>query len=119
MKSFIQPGDALELTAPAGGVVSGGVYQFGPAGAKLIAIADHDADAAAKATFNTEGVFEVTKQNSDDFVEGEEVYWDESNDRVEKKATGFFKMGTSTETTASGVTVMKVKLSGQTETVVA
>jgi predicted RecA/RadA family phage recombinase len=118
MKNFIQPGNALELTAPGGGVLSGVGYAFGPAAQKMVVVADHDADAAAKATFNSEGVFEFTKDGADDFVEGEPCFWDDSAKKVDKSASTLVPMGTSVETTAGSAVLIKVKLSGQQETVV-
>lgn len=118
MKNFVQKGDSLEFVAPAGGVVSGQGYAFGSATEKLVGVADHDADAAERAIFATEGVFEFGKLGGEDFVEGEPVYWDDTAKLIKKSAVGYIPCGYSVQTTAGAATKIEVKLSGQPGTLV-
>ena len=117
-KNYMQPGNALELTAPTGGVVSGVGYAFGPAATKILAVCSVSAAQTVKTTFNTEGVYELTKDGADDFVEGEPVFWDDTAKKIDKSASTLVPCGTCIETTAASATTIQVKLSGKTETVV-
>ncbi len=51
--NYVQDGDVLQLTAPAGGVVSGGIYAIGA----LVVVAIADAEAGEKFAANTNGVW--------------------------------------------------------------
>jgi len=53
--NYVQDGDVLQLTAPAGGVVSGGVYAID----KLVVVAIADAKAGEKFAAKTKGVWSV------------------------------------------------------------
>lgn len=54
-KNYIQDGDVLTLTAPAGGVVSGGVYAIGT----LVVVAIADAAAGAQFAGKATGVWRL------------------------------------------------------------
>lgn len=75
MINFVQEGDALTLTAPTGGVVSGQPYQIN----QLLVIAAQDADAGDPFIGKTTGVFDVTKPGSQAWAVGELVYFDQNN----------------------------------------
>lgn len=82
MKNFIQEGNSLELTAPAGGVVSGTAYKVG----SLVVVAQ--ADAAAGETFVGLrcGVFGVPSASSP--TEGQKAYFVESGNTFSTAASG-------------------------------
>lgn len=54
-KNYVQDGDVLQLTAPAGGVVSGGIYAI----SKLVVVAIADAAVGEKFAAVTNGVWTV------------------------------------------------------------
>lgn len=109
MKNFVQPGNALDLIAPSGGVVSGNAYLF----SGLLVVAATTAAQGEKFVGYSEGVFSLPKVAASDFVPGEIAYWDNGSDkRFEKTATGLFPCATCIETTATNATTMKVKLYG-------
>lgn len=109
MKNFIQPGNALDLIAPSGGVVSGNAYLF----SGLLVVAATTAAVGEKFVGYSEGVFELPKLSTADFVPGELAFWDNGSDkRFEKTASGLFPCATAIETTAGSATTVKVKLHG-------
>lgn len=92
MKNFVQDGKTLTMTAPTGGVVSGGVYQIG----QLTVVATHAAAEAADFTampLGGHGVFQVTKVGSQAWTEGLIVYFDKDNARWTSTATGSLRCG--------------------------
>lgn len=94
-KNMSQPGDILTLTAPVGGVVSGGLYIIGDvAVVALTTVAAGLPFAAAK-----EGVFELPKATgaNTDLTEGQTVFWDATNGVVKRvSATGLRVIGIAT-----------------------
>jgi len=117
MENFVQKGCALDLVAPAA-ATSGVPFVVGPAAHKLVAVPQSSVSSGASVACVVEGVVELPKQAVDDFVAGEIAYWDDTNKRVEKSATGMIPMGVVVATTAASATLVKVKLSGQPGVVV-
>lgn len=112
MKNFIQPGKTMTFTAPAGGVVSGGVYLIGA----LLVVAAHDAAAGDPFEGVTEGVFEVDKAASQAWTEGQAVYFDDTNNVFSNVATaGFYRAGVAAAAVAGGAGDVKgkVRLTGE------
>lgn len=72
MKNYVQTGDILELTAPVGGVVSGGTYVIG----ELTVISSVDADAGDAFNASHAGVFQVEVEAADTPAEGDNAYYD-------------------------------------------
>jgi len=109
MKNGIQEGKSLTLTAPVGGVVSGGAYLIG--GLLVVAVAD----AAAGENFVgcTEGVYEIAKENTTAvFAEGEVVFWDDGASQMDETAGGRFPVGTAVASAIATDATVKVKLKG-------
>ncbi|QIG79985.1 DUF2190 family protein [Stakelama tenebrarum] len=109
MKNFVQDGDAIDFVAPSGGVVSGLLYVIG--GFLCVAATD----AAEDETFSgwTEGVFEFTKEThatAQALDQGDPAYWDATEKRLTKTASGNVLVGAVTEDAASTATSAKVKL---------
>jgi len=69
--NFIQPGQVLTLTAPAGGVTSGVGYLIG---ARFV-VALQDAAEGAAFEGQCTGVWELPKTSAQAWTEGVEVYW--------------------------------------------
>jgi predicted RecA/RadA family phage recombinase len=71
VKNYVQPGEVLTYTAPAGGVVSGGLYMIGA----VLVVATVDAAAGEKfAAFVGRGVVEGPKDGTA-WAEGAKVSW--------------------------------------------
>ena len=95
MKNFVQPGESVEFTAPAGGVVSGVGVQIG----ELLVIATVTKTPAQVTAgddrFNglVEGVITHAKAPSQAWAEGARVYWDEGNKRFTTSGSGNLPAG--------------------------
>lgn len=104
MKNFVQPGESVELTAPAAGVVSGVGVQIG----ELLVIATVTKTAAQVTAgddrFNglVEGVITHTKVGSQAWAEGARVYWDEGNKRFTTSAPGNLPAGYAVAAVGAG-----------------
>jgi predicted RecA/RadA family phage recombinase len=104
MKTFVQPGESIELTAPGGGVTSGVGVQIG----ELLVIATVTLSAAdvtaGRDRFNglVEGVITHAKAPSQAWAEGARVYWDEANKRFTTSAAGNLFAGYATAAVAGG-----------------
>lgn len=108
-KNFIQPGDVLALTAPAGGVVSGGGYVIGA----LFVVALVSAAAGEAFQGKTCGVFELPKAAADAIAQGAAVYFDNTAKTVtDTSATGLFKIGVATAAAAGADASVSVRLDG-------
>lgn len=73
MKTFIQPGDVVSVTAPANVAAGAGVLV-----GSLFGIAVNTALSAAPVEIATRGVFDVTKVGSQAWTAGARVYWDDT-----------------------------------------
>lgn len=70
--NFVQPGNVLTLTAPAGGVVSGAGYMIGD----LFVVALHDAAEGAAFEGQCVGVWQLPRKSGEAWTEGAAIYWD-------------------------------------------
>jgi predicted RecA/RadA family phage recombinase len=104
MKTYIQDGDVLDLTAPVGGLVSGQGYLFN----NLFAVATTNIAAGEKGACCLEGVYSLPKVAAISFSEGDFAYWDGS--QITDDDTNDFKIGHVTEDTAADATVIAVRL---------
>lgn len=87
MKNYIQEGKTLELTAPAGGVVSGLGYMIGG----LFVVASTTEAAGSKFSGAHCGVFEMPKEaTTAAFAEGEVCFWDDTAKVFNETAAGRF-----------------------------
>lgn len=98
MRNYVQPGDVLDLVAPAGGVVSGQGFIVG----EIFAVATVDADAGDTCPSQVTGVIELDKAPSQAWTVGQAVYWDAANDRASTVPTVGPKIGVVTEAVAGG-----------------
>lgn len=106
MKKFVQEGNALDLTAPAGGVVSGTFYKIG----SIIAIAAATVAAGLPFAGWTEGVYDAPKATGTAWAEGDTVYWDDAAKNFTKTATANTKAGVAVAAAAAGDTEGRIKL---------
>ena len=108
--NFVQPGAVLTLTAPSGGVVSGGVYQIG----MLLVVALVTAAVGEAFEGQLTGVFDVTKIGSQAWTVGALVYWDDGNSRFTTVGPGNHLAGHAVAAVGSGAgeTTGRVRLDG-------
>jgi predicted RecA/RadA family phage recombinase len=107
MKNFIQPGDAITVAAPTGGVTSGdGVLVDA-----LFGIAAFTAAAGADVELQTRGVFDLPKA-AGALTVGKKVYWDATAKNVTATASGNTLIGVVTKAAASGDALARVRLNG-------
>ena len=110
MKNYVQPGDVMTFTAPAGGVESGRGYKIG----QLFVVAAHSADAGAKFEGQVTGVFDLPKVASQAWTEGALVYWDDTKGECTTTATGNLLIGVAAAAVSSdaGSVIGRVRLNG-------
>lgn len=90
MKNFVQPGNAIYLVAPSGGVVSGRAYVIGA----FAGVAAISADAGDQFPLNVVGVYALPKKTGVTLTRGEVVFLDNADGKVtDTSATGLFKIG--------------------------
>ncbi len=108
MRNYVQPGDTVDLTAPAGGVVSGQGYVIGA----LFVIAAISAAAGAKFSAKVTGVADLPKAASVTPAEGAIAYWNNTAKTVTgTSATGLFPIGVFVAAPAAGDATARVRLS--------
>ncbi len=107
-KTFVQEGNVLEFTAPAGGVVSGTCVKIGDA----LVLALETAAAGVKFRGARTGVIEHAKLSAQAWTEGQQVNWDDTNKRFTTVTTGNFRAGYAAAAAANPTATGKVVLSG-------
>lgn len=118
MKNFVQPGSILDLTVPAGGVVSGTPIKVGSFLAVpqcTVTPAEVTAAGAGVLKFagKVDGVFEFAKINAQAWGEGDPIYFNTtSGDMTNVSAAGVFLVGAATEVAANPSTIGRVRLNG-------
>lgn len=107
MKSYVQPGHILTLVAPYN-VASGAGALIG----SIFGIAATTVLAAASGEFQTEGVFELAKLNTQVWVQGDPIYWDNTNKRCDNTSVVGPRIGVATAAAANPTTTGFVRLDG-------
>ncbi|GAB5376478.1 MAG: hypothetical protein AcusKO_29400 [Acuticoccus sp.] len=108
-KNYVNAGDSLGVTAPAGGVGSGdGVLVD-----SLFGVATFAADAGQTVVIKTTGVFEMPKA-AGAVTAGAKLYWDDSASNVTTTATDNSLIGAAVSDQASGDPTVAVRLNGIT-----
>lgn len=108
-KNFIQPGDTLELTAPAGGVVSGTGYVIGA----LFVVALGDAAAGELFRGKVDGVWQLPKAATVAPTAGAVAFYNNTAKTVTSvSAAGLFPIGTFTAAAAAADATVFVRLDG-------
>jgi predicted RecA/RadA family phage recombinase len=97
MKTFVQDGNVLALTAPYD-VLSGRGFLVG----SIFAVAEYDALSGAAVEGRTEGVFDLVKVGSQAWAVGDIVYWDNANKRLTKVALGSVRVGVAVASVGAG-----------------
>lgn len=112
MKTFIQDGQVVPMTAPAGGVTSGTAYLIG--GVVVVAMQD----AAVGATFPAmvDGCMWLPKQPALAIAEGAVLYWDNTNKYLTTTTSGNTKCGFAFGGGALAAdTLVKIRLYAQSQ----
>ena len=107
MKTYVQPGNTITLTAPYA-VTSGDGLLVG----SIFGIASGDAALGEPVETSLVGVFDLTKVGSQAWTVGAKVYWDDTNKRTTSVATSNTLIGVATEAVAGGAgdTIGRVRL---------
>lgn len=109
MKSFVQPGAVVTLTAPYA-VSSGDGLLVGA----IFGIASGDAESGAEIETALTGVFDPKKTASQAWTQGQKIYWDDTNKEATTVVTGNIIIGVATEAVVGGAgdTIGRVRLNG-------
>lgn len=107
MLNYVQPGDTLDLTAPAGGVTSGQAALFGA----LFGVASVSALEGQKLAVKVEGVFSLPKATGNGLTQGQKAYWDDTAKKITGTATSNTLVGHAVEAAASAAVEAVVRLS--------
>lgn len=107
MKTFVQPGNSLNVAVPySGGVTAGQGVLVGA----LFGVAAVDGAQNAAIEVATQGVFDVTKQPSLAITAGARVFWDDTNRRITTTATGNYQVGIATAAALAADSTVRVWL---------
>jgi predicted RecA/RadA family phage recombinase len=110
MKTYVQSGRVITVTAPSGGVTSGQGVLIGT----LFGIAQHDAAAGSDAELLTEGVVEIAKTSALQIDIGDRLFWDATNKVVNKTATAQVCVGVAVSAAANPSATVRMKLGART-----
>jgi predicted RecA/RadA family phage recombinase len=110
MRNYVQPGESVEVTAPAGGTTSGVGVLVG----NLFGVAALTVAAGARVNIATEGVFEMAKTSALAIAEGAIVWFDNTNKVVTTVATGNKPVGLAVTAAANPSPTIQVKLTPNT-----
>ncbi|MBX6321994.1 MAG: DUF2190 family protein [Rhodospirillaceae bacterium] len=108
MKTFIQNGDVITVTAPTGGVSSGDGVIVG----SLFGVAAFTAAEGENVEIATTGVYELPKDPTAVIAAGAQVAWDTSAKQIDLPDTGFYPVGIAIEAAGNGITTVRVRLDG-------
>lgn len=106
MKSYKQPGDALDFT-PTIPVASDTGYQVGAA---LFGVAKTDVAANTQGAFQTTGVVEMAKTSALAIAKGDRLFWDPVNKVVNKTIAGQLCIGVAEQDAANPSPTVSVRL---------
>lgn len=110
MKNYIQPGADIDITVPSGGVVSGKLVVIG----SLIGVSNVTAAEGEKASIKTEGVFEYAKTSALAIAVGDKLYFDATNNVLNKTASGNTLVGIAVTAAANPSASVRFKLGATT-----
>lgn len=109
MRTFIQPGDIIDLVAPAGGFTSGVITRVGA----FVGVPQCTVAAGQVGAVKLTGVFELTKVSAQAWTQGQLIYLNAAGTQLTNvSATGVFLVGAATEPAANPSAVGRVRLSG-------
>lgn len=106
MRNHFQPGNALDFTAPAGGVVSGKTVKKGA----LMHVPSTTAAEGDAYSGDIQGVFILDAATGQSWTQGDALYWDDAAKVWTKTATGNAKGGAAAYDKATADALGKVLL---------
>ena len=107
MKTFIQPGNIITVTAAAN-IASGDGVLVG----SIFGVAATDAVAGDEVEIGTVGVYELPKLSTAAIAQGDRVAWDDTAKKIALPGVGLYPVGIATESAGNGATTVKVRLDG-------
>ena len=109
MKTYVQPGNTITLTAPYA-VASGDGLLVG----SIFGVASGTAALGETVEAALTGVYDLKKVASQAWAAGDKVYWDNTAKEATKTATSNTLIGVATEAVAGGAgdTIGRVRLNG-------
>jgi predicted RecA/RadA family phage recombinase len=109
MKNYVQKGETLTLTAPY--AVSSGA---GALVGSIFGVAATDVASGGEGEFQVAGVFDLVRETGagTGFSQGTLIYWDDTNKRITKTATGNKLIGVAVRAAADGDATGRVRLNG-------
>lgn len=78
MKNYVQPGQELDVVVPAGGWVSGGVYQVG----SIVGVSAGTYAAGEKGVLTVAGVYKMANPDSVTVAQGADVNYDTTAQKI-------------------------------------
>ena len=108
MKTFIQPGNVISVTAPAGGVTANHGLLVG----SLFGIATFDALEGEYTEIATTGVFDLNKDAATVISQGDRVAWDDTAREIALPGIGLYPVGIATMAAGDGAITVTVRLDG-------
>lgn len=107
MKNFVQQGETVTVTVPAGGISSGSCLLIG----SLFGVAAFSAAEAEEVELGTMGVFDLPKA-AGAITQGAKVYWDDTAKNVTTTATSNSLIGVAVAAAGSSAATARVRLNG-------
>jgi predicted RecA/RadA family phage recombinase len=108
MKTFIQNGDVITVTAPSGGVQSGDGVIVG----SLFGVAAFTAAEGDPVEIATRGVYVLPKEPTAVIAAGDQVAWDATAKQIDLPGAGLYPVGIATEAAGNGIATVRVRLDG-------
>lgn len=108
MRNFVQSGNTIPVTAPAGGVLSGAPVRSG----NFFGVAAFDAAASTTVEIALTGVFDLPKKAADVAAVGALLYWDNAAGKVTITSAGNVLIGAATAAAAGADATVRVRLNG-------
>ena len=106
MKNYVQPGEALTVTAPYAVSAGGGVQ----VGAALFGVAVDAASSGASLVIRTEGVFDLAKSTAQAYAAGARVFWDNSGKTLTSNGTSNIEAGVVISAAATTDPTARIKI---------
>ena len=106
MNNYVQPGDAIEVTAPYAVSAGGGVQ----VGAALFGVAVDAASSGASLVIRTEGVFDIAKSTAQAYAAGARVFWDNSGKTLTSNGTSNLQAGVVLAAAGTLDTTARIKI---------
>lgn len=106
-QSYRQPGDLLTLVAPYARATSG----LGAKVGSIFGVSTGTVDNAEEGVFSVCGVHELEKTSAQAWVQGDAIYWDDTNKRCDNVGTVGMLIGYATAAAANPTSTGLVRLS--------